>query len=132
MQQETEILITGLAQLPRGTTLYEHNKVIGVAMVIDIETNIIKDVEFTFVAKLTNTYLSELVRGYNLDKGMTPLTNKIKKYCLVPSQGAIIQALRAAWIDIRNRSLAIRKINLKWLSMGATQKVSLKLVDKIH
>lgn len=97
MQQETEILITGFAQLPRGTTLYEHNKVIGVAMVIDIETNIIKDVEFTFVAKLTNTYLSELVRGYNLDKGMTPLTNKIKKYCLVPSQGAIIQALRAAW-----------------------------------
>lgn len=97
MYKEDNLLITGFAQLPRGTTLYEKNKIIGVVMVINETEKIIEDVEFTFVAKLTNEYLTSIVKGYNFSNGMDELYDKIRKYCILPSQGAIIQALRSAW-----------------------------------
>lgn len=97
MMNDDNILITGFAQLPRGTTLYERNKIIGVVLVINTKTEVIEDAEFTFVADLTNFYLSSLVKDYNLKKGIVPLLDKVKKHCHIPSQGAIIQAIRSAW-----------------------------------
>lgn len=97
MMNEDNFLITGFAQLPRGTTLYEHTKIIGVVLVINKKDEVIEDAEFTFVADLTNFYLSSLVKGYDMKQGILPLFEKIKKHCLIPSQGAIIQALRSAW-----------------------------------
>ena len=91
------ILITGFAQLPRGTTLYEHYKTIGVVMVVNHKTKIIEDVEFTFIADLTNYYLSSLIKGYDLNNGIEPLTKKIRSHCLIPSQGAVIQSIKSAW-----------------------------------
>ncbi len=107
MENRDNVLITGFAQLPRGTTLYERNKIIGVVLVVNTKTEIIEDAEFTFVADLTNFYLSDLLKGYDLKKGLQPLTETIKKHCLVPSQGAIIQAVRSAW-DRYNES----KVNI--------------------
>lgn len=97
MMNEDNVLITGFAQLPRGTTLYERNKIIGVVLVINYKTEVIEDAEFTFVADLTNFYLSSLVKGYQMKQGIIPLIDKVKKHCLIPSQGAIIQAIRSAW-----------------------------------
>jgi len=97
MGNRDNVLITGFAQVPRGTTLYERNKIIGVVLVVNTKTEIIEDAEFTFVADLTNYYLSDLIKGYDLKKGIQPLTEIIKKHCLIPSQGAIIQAVRSAW-----------------------------------
>lgn len=96
MNKDT-VLITGFAQVPRGTTLYEAYKTIGAVLVINYKTEIIEDAEFTFVADLTNYYLSSLVKGYDLKEGITPLLDRVRKHFLVPSQGAIIQAIRSAW-----------------------------------
>lgn len=97
MYSKDNVLITGFAQLPRGTTLYERNKIIGIVLVINCKTEVIEDAEFTFVADLTNFYLSSLLKGYNFKKGLEPLLELIKKHCLLPSQGAVIQAVRSAW-----------------------------------
>lgn len=91
------VLVTGFAQVPRGTTLYEHYKTVGLVCVIDIETEVINEAEFTFVAGLTNRYLASLLQGYCLKEGINPLLDKVRKHCLMPSQGAIIQAIRSAW-----------------------------------
>lgn len=91
------VLITGFAQLPRGTTLYEQYKTIGVVLVVNTKTEIIEDVEFTFIADLTNYFLSSLVKGYDLGQGINPLIEMIKKRCLLPSVGAIIQSIKSAW-----------------------------------
>lgn len=97
MHSKENILVTGFAQLPRGTTLYERNKIVGCVLVINYKTEVIEDVEFTFVADLTNFYLSSMIKDYEMKKGLLPLLNLVKKHCLLPSQGAIIQAIRSAW-----------------------------------
>jgi hypothetical protein len=97
MKTKDTVLVTGFAQVPKGTTLYEIYKTIGVVLVINHKTEVIEDAEFTLLADLTNYYLSELVKGYDLKEGITPLLEKVKRHCLLPSQGAIIQAIRSAW-----------------------------------
>lgn len=97
MFSQDNIIVTGFAQLPKGTTLYERNKIVGCVLVINYKKRIIEDAEFTFVADLTNFYLSSMLKGYEMKNGILPIINLVKKHCLIPSQGAIIQAIRSAW-----------------------------------
>lgn len=91
------VLITGFAQLPKGTSLYEQNKIIGVVLVVDTERKIIQDAEFTLLTELANAYLKSIVKGYDMEQGINPLIEAIRKKILMPSQGALIRALRSAW-----------------------------------
>ncbi|MED1607672.1 DUF3870 domain-containing protein [Cytobacillus kochii] len=91
------VLITGFAQLPKGNAFYDNSKSIAVILVINIDSEIIEGVEFTFMSDLKNGYLASLVKGYCLKNGINPLINKLKKSVLTPSQGAIIQTLKSAW-----------------------------------
>lgn len=94
---QNKVIVTGFAQVPKGTTLYEHYKTIGTVWVVNMKTGRIEDCEFTFVAKLTNHFVSSLVKGYNMGDGIQPLLVRIKQHCYLPSQGAIIQAIRSVW-----------------------------------
>lgn len=91
------LLVTGSAQVPKGITLYEEKKIVGVVFVINLKTEIIEQAEFTLTTNLSNEFLSNLVTGYNLKEGEDPLLNLIKRHCIIPSQGAIIQAIRSAY-----------------------------------
>jgi hypothetical protein len=97
MNTEETILVTGFAQGPRGTTVYETYKTIGVVLVINTRTGVIEDAQFTVLTELMDSYISSLVRGYDTKDGIATLLEKIKKHCLVPSQGAVVQAIRSAW-----------------------------------
>ncbi|WP_134702784.1 DUF3870 domain-containing protein [Ammoniphilus sp. YIM 78166] len=97
MKTQDTILVTGFAQVPKGTTLYEIYKTMAVAMVINLKTEVIEDAEFTCTTDLMNYYLSDLVKGYDLKQGINPLLDTVKKHCIIPSQGALVQALRSAW-----------------------------------
>lgn len=94
---DNSIVITGFAQLPQGTTLYEAYKIIGVVWVVDTDTSRVIDVSFTFVAELTNRFLSHLVRGYDLGQGLEPLLATIRRRCKMTSAGAVIQAIRSCY-----------------------------------
>lgn len=91
------VMVSGFAQLPKGTTLYERYKIVGVVFVIDLDTSQIIDCDFTFVADLTNRFLVSIVRGYYLNQGLEPLLSEIRKRCQLPSQGAVIQAIRSCY-----------------------------------
>ncbi|GIM46552.1 hypothetical protein DNHGIG_21010 [Collibacillus ludicampi] len=104
---ENHVLVAGFAQLPKGTTLYEVQKVIGFVMVVDRKTDTIMDASFTFVMDLTNQFISQLVKGYDLKLGMDPLVERIRNQVFVPALGAIIQAIRSAfdrYFECRNSS----------------------------
>jgi hypothetical protein len=101
------VLITGFAQLPKGTAQYERYTSLSVALVINVETEIIEDVEFTFIADLTNYYLASLVRGYDLKKGINPLIEILRSRALIPSQGAVIQSLKSAWDRYKESRTAV-------------------------
>lgn len=91
------ILVTGFAQLPKGTTMYEQYKVIGVALLIDLDTSEILDSDITFVAELPNRFVKSIITRYYLNQGLDPLIDELKGRFKTPSQGAVIQALRAAY-----------------------------------
>ncbi|KAA9027050.1 DUF3870 domain-containing protein [Niallia endozanthoxylica] len=97
MVSNNTILTTGFAQLPKGTTQYEKYQSLAVVLVINVETEVIEDVEFTFIADLTNYYLTSLVRGYDLKQGINPLIEILRSRVLIPSQGAVIQSIKSAW-----------------------------------
>ncbi|OAT79328.1 DUF3870 domain-containing protein [Desulfotomaculum copahuensis] len=91
------VMVSGFAQLPKGTTLYEKYKVVGVVFVVDLNTSQIVDATFTFVADLTNKFLVSLVKGYYLNQGIDPLLAEVRKRCQLPSLGAVIQAIRSCY-----------------------------------
>lgn len=91
------ILVTGFAQLPKGTTMYEQYKVIGAALLIDLDTTEIIDAELTFIADLPNKFIKSIVKGYYLSQGLEPLIEELKGRFRTPSQGAVIQAMRSAY-----------------------------------
>lgn len=119
MNTKETVLVTGFAQGPRGTTIYETHKTIGVVLVINVSTGIIEEAEFTVNTSLLNSYLSEVVKGYNLHEGIQPLLERVKEKILIPSQGAVVQAIRSAG----DRYQEARNLNMeRWLSMGADKK----------
>ncbi|MGG0716196.1 DUF3870 domain-containing protein [Robertmurraya massiliosenegalensis] len=97
MSNDSCLIVSGHAQVPKGIALHEEKKFIGAVLVINKETQIIEKAEFTLITTLSNDFLSNLVIGYDLHQGIDPLLNKMKKLCLMPSQGAIIQAVRSAY-----------------------------------
>lgn len=97
MSSNNNVLVTGFAQLPKGTTLFEHNKIIAVVLIINYEDQFIEDAEFTFLTDLTNYYISSLIKGMDISEGLDHVINKVKKHCHIPSQNAVVQALRSAY-----------------------------------
>ncbi|MFE8698421.1 DUF3870 domain-containing protein [Cytobacillus sp. FJAT-53684] len=97
MSDDVYLIVSGHAQVPKGVALHEEKKYIGAVWVINKSTKIIEKAEFTLITSLSNEFLSNLVIGYDLNQGIDNLLNKIKKLCLMPSQGAIIQAVRSAY-----------------------------------
>ena len=51
------ILSTGFAQLPKGTPLYEMQRIIACVLVIDTVEEIIVEASFSFIMNLTNEFI---------------------------------------------------------------------------
>jgi hypothetical protein len=96
MELLTTALVTGYSKSPQGTSMYEVYKHAGLVLEIDLDTNKIVDVEFTFIADLTKDFFKRLIVGYDLEQGLDPLIRRIKQYYFAPSQQAIIVALESA------------------------------------
>jgi hypothetical protein len=112
MMKTDNVLVTGFAQLPKGTTLSEQYKSIAVVLVINTQTEEIEDAEFTLLTDLMNYYLSNLLKGYCLKNGIEPLMNLFRAKCLAPSQGAIIQAIRSAWDRYQESKTRLKVSNM--------------------
>lgn len=91
------MLVTGFAQVPKGTTLHEVYKTVAVVLIINTKTEQIVNAQLTFLTDVMNNYIRDLLIGYDLREGIKPLLDKVRRHCLVPTQGAIIQAIRSAW-----------------------------------
>jgi hypothetical protein len=93
---ENRILAAGFAQFPKGTTIYETQKV-GCILVIDIETKIIKEADFTFISKTTNDFLSALIIGKKITGGIDSVIETIDKKVFIPGKKAVIQSVINAY-----------------------------------
>ena len=88
--------MAGYSKTPQGTVLHELYKHTGVILEINVTTNIIENVSFTFISDLTSDFCKRLILNYDLSNGLDGVIENIKKHYLVPSQQALIVALKAA------------------------------------
>jgi len=89
------VLATGFAQLPKGTPLSEMQKVFACSLVIDRTENVVVDASFSFLMGLNEDFLRGLVIGARLPEDWNNLQQVIRDRFLVPTQGAVLQALRS-------------------------------------
>ena len=54
------VLTTGFAQLPKGTPLFEMQKIIACVLVIDTDEEIVVEASFSFLMDLTNEFICSL------------------------------------------------------------------------
>lgn len=97
IKNENYVLAAGFAQFPKGTPVYETQKVIGCILVIDRTTDVIVDASFTFIMDLTNRFISSLVRGKCIKNGIQEIIEELEKKFLIPGQRAVIQSVIAAY-----------------------------------
>ena len=90
------VMVTGYAPGPRGTAVQHKYGYLGVIMEIDIETDIIVDVEFTFVTDLANNFFAKMIQGYPLSNGPEELYRRIRARCWTPSTEAIVACVKIA------------------------------------
>lgn len=108
MQKLDTILVTGYSKAPQGTSMYEIYKHAGIVLEIELSTHKIVNAEFTFVTDLTKRFFEQLILGYELDKSIDPLIERIQNHYFAPSQQAIIVALQSAvqryWYHMEKKS----------------------------
>lgn len=97
MGENNTILVTGFAQLPKGTPLYELHRHIACVLEIDLETAIITDASFNYILSTTNQFLSGLVIGYCLHDGIVELSKTIQTKFISGEQKALIQSINACF-----------------------------------
>lgn len=91
------VLVTGYAKAPQGTVMYEVSKHAGIALEINLETNVIINAEFTFITDLAKDYFRRLLVGYDLSSGIDELIKEIEGNYFAPSINSIVVALKAAY-----------------------------------
>lgn len=96
-KRKNEILVAGFAQFPKGTPVYEMQKVMACVLIIDRDTEIIVDATLSFVLDMTRDFAASLLIGQSLKNGVQEIIKEIEEKLIIPGQRAVIQALIAAY-----------------------------------
>lgn len=96
MKQIQTIFVTGYAQAPKGTKLFETGSTLGVMLEIDKYTDSIVDADCTFITALARSYFKNVVVGYNFKTNLNEIIQTVEENMLIPSTKSIIVALKIA------------------------------------
>jgi len=106
MSSDKTIMVSGYAPAPRGTSFQTLYGSLGVIMVVDLETDIVIDAEFTFVTTLANDFFSEFMQGIDLKIDINELAENIRARCWAPSTEALVACVKIAikrYFDTKNK-----------------------------
>lgn len=93
------IFITGQAQLSENDAISSVYSIFSLALIIDTETDIIKDVECTSAMKLTSKFIHDILIGRNITIDINNIIKDVKKRF----HGLSKKALIASLMDVNNR-----------------------------
>lgn len=86
------VLFSGYARMPSNTTAQKIYEELALVAVIDMNTGVIHNVECTMVTGLAKEFVSNLIIGYDMNRGVEELLKKLEyKY-----QGHLKKALASA------------------------------------
>lgn len=109
MVSKHEVLTAGFAQFPKGTSIYETQKVIACILIINEETQTIKEASFTFISKTTNNFLSQLLEGKEIADGVESIIEDIHKKVYIPGKKAVIQSIISAYKNYKEGKRELQK-----------------------
>ena len=102
---ENMILFSGYAKLPTGITASEIYKLIGIVVLIDVKTGVIKEADCTLATKLARRHISDAIVGYNLNLGCEPLQQHLDKVYQGSAKKAVTTAIRIIYDKYRSYKL---------------------------
>lgn len=99
------VLFSGYAKLPTGITASELYKIIGLIILVDMETGEITEVDCTLATQLARRHVSAALVGHMITDGPEHLAQVIDKIYQGNAKKAIITALRIIYDKYRNYHL---------------------------
>ncbi len=105
MLDENLILFSGYAKLPTGITASEIYKLIGIVVVVDMNTGIIVEADCTLATELARRHVSNSIIGYNLNSGCEPLQKTLDKVYQGSAKKAVTTAIRIIYDKYRSYKL---------------------------
>jgi len=90
------VLASGCAPLPEGMRLSGPKQTFGCSLWFDRTDDRVVDAAFTFLAGISEQYLTDLVVGRRLPHEWNELEQKVREHIFAPAQAVILQALRTA------------------------------------
>lgn len=90
-------LFSGHAQLPKGIPMRDHLQRTTALLEVDLEKHIIVKASFITVLPHTGDFLSSIVEGYNLSRGIEPLIKEIEERAHICSIRAFCKAIEIAY-----------------------------------
>lgn len=104
MQKTTgkRVLFSGYAKLPTGITATELYRVIGLVILVDIETDTIVEADCTLATHVSRKHVAEILVGETLKHGPEPLVRLIDQYYQGSAKKAIITAIRISCDKFRS------------------------------
>ncbi len=99
---ENIVLFSGYAKLPTGITATEIYKIVGITVLIDINTGIITNADCTLATHLARRHISEAITGHCLKDGPEHLLHLIERIYQGNAKKAIITAIRIIYDKYRS------------------------------
>lgn len=94
ISKRESVFFSGYAKLPSGITVTEMYRIIGVMIVVDMETETIMEADCTLITETGRNFVRNIVEGFCLTKGIEPLLRVIDLRYQGNAKRAIISALR--------------------------------------
>ncbi len=96
------VLFSGYAKLPTGITATELYRVIGLVILVDMETETILEADCTLATQVARKHVAETLIGQSLKNGPEPLVRLVDQVYQGSAKKAIITALRIAFDKYRS------------------------------
>ena len=96
------ILFSGYAKLPAGITATELYRVIGLVILVEMETEIILEADCTLATQVARRHVAETLVGQSLRNGPEPLVRLIDQVYQGSAKKAIITAIRICYDKYRS------------------------------
>ena len=100
--QKDLVLFSGYAKLPAGITASEMYKVIGVIVIVNMETGEIVKADCTLATGVAREHVANTIVGYNLNRGPEPLQVILETVYQGSAKKAVTTAIRIIYDKYRS------------------------------
>lgn len=93
------VLFSGYARMPTNTTAQKIYEELALVVVIDMNTGVIHNAECTMVTGLAKEFVSKLIVGFDMNRGIEPLVERLERKYQGHLKKALVSAIKMIGSD---------------------------------